>query len=130
MLLIDKIAEARVSEAIERGEFDDLPGAGQPLVLDDDRHVPEELRAGYRMLKNAGYLPPELELRREIHEVEQLLDTVTDPGAHAAASKRLRYLMTQLSLTTRGCKVDLRSESAYYEKMLDRMNNDCDRMNI
>ena len=54
------IAERRIQEAIERGEFDDLPGKGKPLHLgEDDRSVPEELRMAYRMLKNAGLLPPE-----------------------------------------------------------------------
>ena len=60
MMLIDQIAERHIQQAIERGEFDDLPGAGRPLGLEDDALVPEELRAGYRLLRNAGYLPPEL----------------------------------------------------------------------
>ena len=49
------LAERRIEEAIERGEFDDLPGAGKPLDLDDlDPLLPEELRMAYRILKNAG----------------------------------------------------------------------------
>jgi hypothetical protein len=47
-------------EAVSRGEFDDLPGAGRPLDLNDDPLVPQELRVAYRILKNAGYLPPEV----------------------------------------------------------------------
>jgi hypothetical protein len=47
--------EARIEEAMPRGEFDALPGADRPLVLDDDRLAPEELRAAYRVLKNAGF---------------------------------------------------------------------------
>jgi hypothetical protein len=49
------LAERRIGEAIERGEFDDLPGAGQPLDLDDlDPLLPEELRMAWRILRNAG----------------------------------------------------------------------------
>ena len=49
------LAERKIAAAIERGEFDDLPGAGQPLDLDDlDPLMPEELRMAYRILKNAG----------------------------------------------------------------------------
>ncbi len=49
------LAERRIAEAIERGEFDDLPGVGRPLDLDDvDPLLPEELRMAYRILKNAG----------------------------------------------------------------------------
>jgi len=42
MLTLDLLAEQRTREAQERGEFDDLPGAGAPLALDDDALVPEE----------------------------------------------------------------------------------------
>jgi hypothetical protein len=55
MFLIDKLAEQKIAEAVERGELNNLPGSGKPLHLDDDTLVPEELRAGYRLLKNAGY---------------------------------------------------------------------------
>ena len=52
------LAERRIEEAIARGEFDDLPGAGQPLDLDDlDPLLPEELRMAYRLRKNAGSRP-------------------------------------------------------------------------
>ena len=71
MWLLDQWAERHITEAQSKGEFDNLPGSGEPLILDDDSHVPPELRAGYRLLKNAGCLPPELEQRRE---AIQLLD--------------------------------------------------------
>jgi len=45
------LAEQRIREAQAQGMFDDLPGAGAPLNLDDDAMVPEELRAAYRILK-------------------------------------------------------------------------------
>lgn len=64
MWLLDQWAERHIIEAQRKGEFDNLPGRGEPLILDDDSHVPAELRAGYRLLKNAGCLPPELEQRR------------------------------------------------------------------
>ena len=61
MWLLDQWAERHIAEAQAKGEFDNLAGSGEPLILDDDSHVPPELRAGYRLLKNAGCLPPELE---------------------------------------------------------------------
>ena len=60
MLALEWIAERRIAEAVSQGEFDNLPGAGRPLDLDDDALVPEELRAAYRILKNAGIAPPEV----------------------------------------------------------------------
>jgi len=65
MWLIDQLAEQHIREAQEKGELSQLPGEGAPLKLDDDSAVPPELRSAYRLLKNAGYLPPELEMRRE-----------------------------------------------------------------
>jgi hypothetical protein len=53
--MLDFLVEQKLLEAVSRGEFDDLPGAGRPLDLDDDPLVPEELRLAYRILKNAGY---------------------------------------------------------------------------
>ena len=56
----EKIVEQRIKEAMEKGEFDNLPGKGRPIPLEDDSHVPEDLRLAYKVLKNADCLPPEL----------------------------------------------------------------------
>ncbi len=55
--------------------FDDLPGAGKPLPLDDDALVPEEVRVGYRMLKGAGFAPPWIELQKNIRAEHTKLQT-------------------------------------------------------
>lgn len=68
--LIDK--QIRIAEAA--GQFRNLPGAGRPLKLDDDQSVPEELRLGFRMLKNAGYAPPWIELQKSIREEQVALE--------------------------------------------------------
>lgn len=97
MWLIDQLAEQHIKAAQEKGELSNLAGEGAPLVLDDDSHVPPELRAGYRLLKNAGFLPPELELRREALEVNDLLRQLGpgDPAAEMHARK-LRHLTVKL----------------------------------
>jgi hypothetical protein len=61
MLALELIAERKIAEAIAQGEFDDLPGAGKPLDLDEDPLVPEEQRMANRILKNAGFAPREVE---------------------------------------------------------------------
>lgn len=121
MWLIDKIAEARIAEAVERGEFANLPGAGRPLDLDDDALVPEELRAGYRLLRNAGYLPPELQLRREIHDVRALLRMAQEPQESGRLARRLNHLLACLA-AARGGDTDLRVESGYYQQMLRHLD--------
>jgi hypothetical protein len=59
--MLDFIVEQRIAEALSKGELDALPGAGRPLELDDDALIPEELRLAYRILKNAGCVPAEVE---------------------------------------------------------------------
>ncbi len=72
------IAERRIAEAQEEGAFDNLPGAGRPLELEDDSMVPEDLRMAYKVLRNAGYLPPQLDTAREIQTVMDLLENCAD----------------------------------------------------
>jgi hypothetical protein len=120
MWLIDQLAEQRIREAEAQGAFDNLPDAGQPLRLDDDAAVPAELRSAYRLLKNAGYLPPELQLRCDIAEAEQLLVLAEQAEERANQSRRLRYLMTRLDLT-RLAPVNLQTEHAYFERLCEKL---------
>jgi len=97
MDLIDQLAEQHIQRAIERGELSNLAGEGKPIPHEDLSMVPEHLRAGYRLLKGAGYLPPELEALREIKDVEALIARAEDPGERRRHLRRLRLLETRLS---------------------------------
>lgn len=105
MSLLDQLAENEILAAQRKGEFDDLPGAGQPLQLDDDSHVPAELRAAYRILKNSGFLPPELEMRREAIELHELLNTV-DPSDSGYQQQEKRLRLLELKLKQAGVSTD------------------------
>ena len=119
MLLFDLIAEQRIAEAMERGEFDDLPGSGEPLALHDDPLIPEELRMAYRILKNAGFVPPELEAHKEVRRLEDLLATLEGEAATRAARK-LRLLRIDLAEhRTAGEKA--RVGSRYLDRILRRL---------
>jgi hypothetical protein len=78
MKLLDALVEQRIAAAAARGEFDDLPGAGQPQELDDDLMVPEEVRVANRILKNAGFVPPAVEHLRALSDLRRELDAVSD----------------------------------------------------
>lgn len=119
MVLLNLIAEQRIEEAMRAGAFDDLPGAGKPLDLDDDRLVPEELRAAYRMLRNAGFVPPELEARREMAELHHLLATIDDQGTRDRAHARLAALQAMLEANGRRF---LPAEGAYRARLLARFS--------
>jgi len=119
MWLIDRLAERRIREARERGELDDLPGAGRPLPPDEvDPLVPEELRAGLRLLKNAGYLPPGARLLGEVREVEQLILQARTAEEREHLSRRLRLLQARLGDGRGGNLLD---QEAYRQRLLQRM---------
>src|SRR4029453_15468834 len=83
------IVEGKIAEAQRAGAFDDLPGAGKPLDLTDDRLVPEDVRVAYRILKNAGCVPAELIERKEATDLRKLLASVAadDPERRRALAK-------------------------------------------
>jgi hypothetical protein len=89
--LIEKIAEARIRDAMARGDFDNLAGRGQPLRLEDLSKVPEDLRAGYILLKNAGVLPEEMQLRKEMVTLEALVDACAEPEERTRLRKDLNW---------------------------------------
>jgi len=120
--IMDKIAEERIREAIERGEFDDLPGKGKPLDLEDDSHLPPDLRMAYKILKNADCLPPELELRKEIRTTEDLLAGIQDTQEKYKQMKKLNYLIMKLNMTRR-TSVTMEENQRYYEKVVEKMDS-------
>ena len=96
--LFQRIAEQRILEAQRAGAFDDLPGKGKPLHLEDLSWVPDDLRIGYYILKNAHVLPPEAELLKDIHTLEDLLKHVEDEGQRQALAKSIQSKMIRLDL--------------------------------
>ena len=103
--LIDQLAEQRILAAIEKGELEDLPKQGQPLELDDDRGVPEHLRMGYRILKNAGYIPPELQQRKDALE---LCDLVVQSDADSQETQQVLRDIRKLELKMQLKGIDTR----------------------
>lgn len=95
--LFFRIVEQKIQEAIEQGELDNLPGKGKPLIF-DDAHIPQELRASYKLLKNNGVLPVEMELTREIATLESLLQVCLGDDQKATLRKQLNNKQVQLGI--------------------------------
>jgi hypothetical protein len=96
MDILAKIAEQRIREAMERGEFDNLAYHGKPLQLEDLSGVPEHLRMGYKILKDAGVLPPEMQLKKELLALQDLINACYDEDErhrlqHKLNEHTLRY---------------------------------------
>ncbi len=115
-----RIAEERIREAQRAGAFDDLPGKGKPLELEDLSWVPEDLRIGYHILKNAHVLPPEAELRKDIHTLEDLLKHVEDEGERRALAKSLQWKVIRLDLLKRR-SLSLHSVRRYSGKIIEKL---------
>lgn len=98
MWLLDRIAEQRIEQARDAGAFDNLPGVGQPLPEEDLSLVPEELRVAYRVLKNAGYVPPELELHKEAVALALQLATQDEAPRQAGMRTGLLARLARLNL--------------------------------
>ena len=120
--LFRRLAEQRILEAQRRGEFDDLPGKGKPLELEDLSWVPDELRIGYMVLKNAHVLPPEAELLKDIHTLEDLLKHVEDDGQRRALAKSIHWKMIRLDMLKRR-SMSVQSIRDYGRKLVQRFGS-------
>ncbi|MEM5790044.1 MAG: DnaJ family domain-containing protein [Syntrophobacteraceae bacterium] len=116
----DKIAEEKIRRAMEEGEFDNLPGKGKPLKLEDDSHLPQDIRLTHKILKNANCLPPELALRKEILTIEEMLVEVKDTKEKYRQIKKLNYLIMKLNMT-RQSSLTLEKNQHYFDKIVDKM---------
>lgn len=101
------------------GEFDNLPGAGEPLALSDDRWIPEDLRLAYKILKNADCMPPEIELKKEILRTETLLAGMKDAAESYRLLKKLNFLILKFN-TLRNGSISFEMPQQYMEKLSER----------
>jgi hypothetical protein len=115
MDFLDRLAERRILEAIARGELENLPGEGSPLPREDLDFVPAELRGAYRLLKNAGFVPPEVETLRSIGELERAVAASADLAVRGRRLRRLQLLWQRLEERSAGRGRLIR---AYRERLL------------
>ncbi|WKX26704.1 DnaJ family domain-containing protein [Tatumella ptyseos] len=119
MMFLDSLVERHIQTAQQQGQFDDLPGAGKPLVLDDDSQVPENLRMAYRILKMSGFLPDALQLRQEALTVQSLLINATDADEQFTHNAHLEVL--KLKIAQAGFSTQFLEEVGYGEVVKDKL---------
>jgi hypothetical protein len=122
MEFFTKLAENRIREAIEAGEFDNLKGMGQPLNLEDDSHIPPELRMAYKILKNANCLPLELEMRKEVTQLQDLVAALPDEAEKLKQMRRLNFMILKLNMM-RPVSAQLLEHDLYTPKVLERLES-------
>ena len=116
----DRIIEERIRRAQQKGKFEDLEGTGKPLIFENDGHVAGELRLAYKILKNADYLPPEIELKKEIARTEDLLSGMEDTAEKYRTLKKLNFLIMKLN-SLGNMPIDLEMPQKYSGKVLERL---------
>ena len=86
---LESVIEEQIRKAMAEGEFDDLPGKGEPLDLKGYFETPESLRMCYSILKNANIVPEEVELLKEIEALKARLGPSRDETERAAINRAI-----------------------------------------
>jgi len=120
MDIVALIAENKIREAMQKGEFNNLEGKGKPLKPDDLSGVPENLRVPYKILKNAGMLPQELEMEKEIVSLRRLINCCYDKQEKDVLTKKLneKTLRFNMLMEKRGRSLAL---NLYEDKIYKRL---------
>ncbi len=120
MLNFEIIAERRIRQAMEEGAFENLEGQGRPLVFEDDSMVPPDLRMAYKILKNAGFVPPAIDNEKEIKNALDLLEDLEDEKERYVQVTKLNLMITKGNLM-RQRPIFLEADQVYYRKVVERV---------
>lgn len=119
MNILAELAERAIREAQQRGEFEDLSGQGQPLPETNDPFMPETLRMAYKMLKNAGYVPREVQSQREIRSLIECLERETDEALKMRQIQKVQLFIAKARMEHGGL---LQEENEnYFQKVVARV---------
>jgi hypothetical protein len=90
------LAERKIQDAIQNGRFDNLEGFGQPIDNTEYFSVPEEDRIAFHILKNAGAVPEEILIRKDIYQLSLLIKKELDEDTRNAMKKEQGFLKDKL----------------------------------
>lgn len=119
MNILAELAERAIREAQQRGEFENLSGQGQPLPETNDPFMPETLRMAYKVLKNAGYVPREVQSQREIRSLIECLERETDEALKMRQIQKVQLFIAKARIEHGGL---LQEENEnYFQKVVARV---------
>lgn len=123
MDLFLSIAEDKIKRAIAEGEFDDLPGKGKPLKLEDLSHIPEDLRIAYKVMKNSNMLEDVDKIKEELLSLDDLLATCDNREERVKLKKKKHEKELRLEQLLNKRKVlDAPASAFYKEKIIERLS--------
>lgn len=118
MKILAELAEQAILEAQRRGEFDVLQGQGKPLPNESDPFMPETLRMAYKLLKNAGYVPEEIQAQREIRSLIECLEQETDELRKMRQIQKVQLFLARAKIRHGGLLQE--ENEAYFRKVVAR----------
>ncbi|MEO5670437.1 MAG: DUF1992 domain-containing protein [Ramlibacter sp.] len=96
---MDEEIAHRLAEAAASGELQSAESYGKPLKQAQGwDETPEALRMPFKILKDSGFTPPEIELFHERARLRESLATVTDASERELVQRALSQLEQRLSL--------------------------------
>ena len=120
MNIFTAISERKIQEAIREGLFENLKGRGKPLVFEDETWIPEDLRMAYRILKNANCIPPEIELKKEIQNLRDLISSLDDDKARLRKLHEMNYKIMKFNMM-RNAPLNLEAFPEYENKIIGKL---------
>lgn len=115
------IAEQKIQEAIKNGDLNIERWKNRPLPMEDDRLIPDDLKMAYKILKNSGYLPPEIEERKEVKRLEELIAATEDEHVRLKQMKKLSVLLMKID-ARRGKTSNIARQDDYYRKVVEKIS--------
>jgi len=120
MYAFEIIAERRIQEAIKKGELDNLPLSGKPLPDDGLENIPTELRMAYKILKNAGLIPEELELKKTISSLNDLIKNCIDETEKTGLQIKLNEKQLRFNLLMEK-RLNRTIDPLYYPRIMEKL---------
>jgi len=123
MDLFHIVSEDRIKKAYKDGEFENLPGLGKPMQIEDLSGIPEDLRMAYKMLKNAGYTQDESQLRQEMMTIESLIKKCDDSSEKKDLQKKLNEKLLRFNqlMSKRGMQTNSSMFKNYQQKVQNKL---------
>ena len=120
--------DEQIHEAQARGEFDNLPGNGKPLNLDDNPFTGDKALA-YSLLKQNGYAPPEVELAKEIRtrfeKAQEKLEKLLQQRKSLSARR-----IPPFTSEKRAFQNAIEKTTAQYDQLLRELNRKIVNLNL
>ncbi len=104
------LIERQIQKARLEGQLDNLKGEGEPLPDRPEEAMVDKADAiGFRIMAQAGVLPEEIAIKKQIIKQRELLDGITDPAARKDAMKELAKLETRYGIAIEARKKFLKN---------------------